>query len=96
MQSNDMVLSVAFSPDGKALALGTGEGIKPDGPAHRRRAGFQQVCSGSVESLAYSPDGSLLAAGTGMVTKLLDPAGLAGDRHAPREDADRETGGLLA
>ena len=98
MQSNDMVLSVAFSPDGKRGA-GNLEGIKPDGPAHRRRAGFEPVRSGRVESLAYSPDGGLLAVGTGMVTRLLDTAilqeidTLAGKTQTVKRVASRLTAG---
>ena len=66
-----LVFSLAFSPDGKALAagygIGGGGGVAWD-PASRRRLDDAPlvVAEGGVSSLAFSPDGKTLAAAYGL------------------------------
>ncbi len=61
------IYSVAFSPDGRRLAVGAGDGsIEVWDLAHRRQIDLPFAgITGSVNSVAFSPDGKLLAtAGT--------------------------------
>ena len=61
---NHIITSVAFSPDGKTLAVGQGGGVVLYDVAGRRRLGDPlAVPEGGVGSVAFSPDGKALAAG---------------------------------
>ncbi len=65
----DRVNAVAFSPDGKQLATGSGEPSRGgeiklwDVATGQLRHDFPKVHSDAVLSLAFSPDGQLLASG---------------------------------
>jgi WD40 repeat protein len=71
------VRTVAFSPDGKFVAAGTGEPKQPGTVtvwevANQKRRWLQPTASG-VSSVAFSPDGKMLAvAGFDGAAKLLD------------------------
>jgi len=68
--------SVAFSPDGKTLASGSGEDIQLwDVATGKEQATLQEGHNGYVRSVAYSPDGKTLASGSDdMTIKLWDVA----------------------
>ena len=67
------VLALAFSPDGKTLAIGGGEGSiqvwKLD-PNHKLQTVFTGH-QGSIHVLMFSPDGKTLASGSADGTILL-------------------------
>jgi WD40 repeat protein len=73
------VRAVAFSPDGKRLAAGTGEPNEPGtvtlwDVAARKRL-WTHAEKGGVPAVAFSPDGQTLAIGVyGSAARLLDPA----------------------
>jgi hypothetical protein len=77
------VSSVAFSPDGKALAAGYGGGIGGGGGvvvwdvAARQRLSVPPLPVNGVfvSSVAFSPDGKALAAGCGVGVVLFDARG---------------------
>ena len=76
---NGGVHVVAFSPNGKLLAGGSGDGtVRLWNPAARRPVGVLQTGTGpntGVWAVAFSPDGKLLAAGCGDGTvRLWNPA----------------------
>lgn len=56
---------VAFSPDGKSLAVSSGEGLKLLDPATRKEVRALAGHTWPIRSLAYSPDGTLLVSGAG-------------------------------
>jgi WD40 repeat protein/serine/threonine protein kinase len=62
------LVAVAFSPDGKRLAIGNDQGVPPflqDVSTGRLHALVRERDVGTSWSVAFSPDGSLLAAGYG-------------------------------
>src|SRR5262249_2199776 len=68
---HDIVRVLAFSPDGKALASGTGLPSNPEGevllwdvPRAAPGVPLAGSVTGNVTSLAFSPDGRTLAAGS--------------------------------
>jgi hypothetical protein len=67
------VAAVAFSPDGKTLAVGDGTAVQlldaATGKAVRKVAGMTEVVS-----VAFSPDGRLIAVGAGNAVRLFDVA----------------------
>lgn len=56
---------LAFSPDGKTLAVGCGEGVKLFDPRTGKEVRFLPGHARPVRSLAFSPGGKLLATATG-------------------------------
>jgi WD40 repeat protein len=66
--------SVAFSPDGRLLAGGTGSGVElwsVSDPSHPRLLSTPPaVQAGAVSSVAFSPDGRLLASAAGAEIQL--------------------------
>ncbi|WP_331739792.1 protein kinase (plasmid) [Streptomyces sp. NBC_00015] len=70
------VMTMAFSPDGRFLATGSGDGIvQLWDPAERTPIGAPLTGrNGSVLSVAFSPDGRLLAASGGEKLRLWNPA----------------------
>jgi WD40 repeat protein/transcriptional regulator with XRE-family HTH domain len=62
---NDTVLSVAFSPDGKIMASGSGDGaVRLSNLATHQQIGSPLTGHGGpVNSVAFSPDGKSLASG---------------------------------
>src|SRR5207248_10191906 len=66
------VLSVAFSPDGRIIASGSGAWERPDLPGELllwdarsgRRIATLRGHRGDINSLAFSPAGGLLASGS--------------------------------
>src|SRR5579871_4435260 len=60
----DWVASVAFSPDGKMLAVGSYETIALCDPAAKSESAKLKTKTGFVRAVAYSRDGTLLASGS--------------------------------
>jgi RNA polymerase sigma factor (sigma-70 family) len=79
------VFSLAWSPDGRVLALGTSDGEVvlvelASGQIRRRLAGHQSY----LRSLSFSPDGKALASGSADTTALVwDLMGRDGKRSRP-------------
>jgi WD40 repeat protein len=61
--SGDEVTAVAFSPDGRVLAVAVDQGVQLWGVAVGRLLATLSGHAGKVKCLAYSPDGTLLASG---------------------------------
>lgn len=84
------VTALAFSPDGKRLAVGTyKQVVLYDAATWQPAATFTKVTD-SVRSLAFHPDGQLLAVGSGEpgasgVVALWDTSGAKPDRSVPRQ-----------
>ena len=65
MTHDDRVLSVAYSPDGKILASGSGDHtIKLWDVKTGKEQATLKGHTGQVDSVAYSPDGQMLASGS--------------------------------
>jgi WD40 repeat protein len=83
--------SLAFSPDGRFVAVGTDDGVRVFGRVHGAERLALRGTRGVVGALAFSPDGRLLAgAGTHDTSALVwDVSELAKDTLAapPRADA---------
>jgi WD40 repeat protein len=84
--------SIAFSPDGKTLAVGDepNRRINLWDTASRQRIATLQGERGSVEGVVISPDGQTLAAGCGDAVQLWDlrtKAPVTGFRHPSQVDA---------
>ena len=83
------VTSVAFSPDGKTLAVGYGAGRSDGGvvlwdvTARRRLADEPLTVKVIVNSVAFSPDGKTLAVGGGRGVVLFDLTNRQGIRAKP-------------
>jgi WD40 repeat protein len=60
LRERQSVWSIAFSPDGKALASGNGAGITLWNLETKRQ---EHLGEGPARSVAFSPDGTLLASG---------------------------------
>jgi WD40 repeat protein len=65
--------TVAWSPDGTALAIGSGVGVQLWNVASRTQDG-SPLPSGPANALAWSPDGSILAVGSTTGTELWNVA----------------------
>lgn len=87
------VNSLAFSPDGKILAAGTGDStIKLWDAATGRLLSTLEGHTQSVESIAFSPDGRLLASGSyDKTVKLWDVA-----TRRPVATLNKQTGAILS
>jgi RNA polymerase sigma factor (sigma-70 family) len=87
------VFSLAWSPDGRVLALGTSDGEivlveLASGQVRRRLAGHHSY----VRSLCFSPDGKTLASGSADTTALVwDVVGIDGKRLQPLTPAELST-----
>jgi len=100
---NDEVFGVAFSPDGKTVASGSGDGtVKVWDVATGNMVQNYSAKASRVFSVAYSPNGSWLAAGTEangvMLWQPATKAGraLEGHRGAVSAAVFSPTGALLA
>jgi WD40 repeat protein len=91
------VFSVAFSPDGRSLAVGYGEG-DPTIRLWELSSGRERACykghKGGITSMAFSPDGTLLASGAPDKTILVWD--VTGQRTTGRRKANLTTGELTA
>jgi WD40 repeat protein len=56
---------IALAPDGKLLAIGSGESLKLHDPATGKEVRSLGGNTRSINAIAFSPDGKLLASGTG-------------------------------
>jgi WD40 repeat protein len=56
---------LAFCPDGKALAVSSGDSLKLYDPATGKQVAAFRGCAWPIRSVAFSPDGKLLACGAG-------------------------------
>lgn len=74
----DWVTSLAFSPDGKTLAVGSKDSVRLiDVEPHTSRATLAGI-KGQVRALAFSPDGAQLLVGTYQSLQLWNP--ISGER----------------
>jgi WD40 repeat protein len=63
LENNDPVACLAFSPNGKMLAVGNGSRVSLWDPQTGQKFGMPLTAEESIQSLAFSPNGELLAAG---------------------------------
>jgi RNA polymerase sigma factor (sigma-70 family) len=92
--SDGRAYSLTFSPEGRMLALGSGDHLihRWDLAAGRELTPFAGHF-GAVTSLAFAPDGKLLASGSMDATVLiwrepLQPSARRGTAHLPRDDLE--------
>jgi WD40 repeat protein len=75
------VTEIAFSPDGRLLAIGTGQEVRLMHLPSGREVGRLDAFPGRVQSLAFSPDGKLLAvAGYANIALVCDVSALTGGK----------------
>src|SRR5689334_17229836 len=65
VQAKTAITSLAFSPDGSRLAVGTYQAVRLLDTATRKTLALLPGHTGSVTSLAFSPNGEILAAAGG-------------------------------
>jgi beta-lactamase regulating signal transducer with metallopeptidase domain len=95
--------AVAFSPDGKTLAVATPTGVRlfqTDGLRPGRTMTTTEGLPESFHAVAFSPDGKTLAAGGSHGPRLLGQGGYVqlwdADTGAPRGVLDRGTTGVIS
>ncbi len=72
--ANDWITSLAFSPDGKTLAVGSKDSVTLFDAETRQSRGSLKDIKGRVRALAYSPDGGQLVVGGYQSVQLWDVA----------------------
>jgi uncharacterized delta-60 repeat protein len=75
MTHDDFVTSVAFSPDGKYVISGSGDGTARIWEAESGKEVARMIHNGSVHSVAFSPDGKYVVSGSDDETARVWEAG---------------------
>ena len=76
--------SVAFSPDGKTLAVGTHDSVQLWNIGEKKATGVWKTSSGYVKSLAFLPDGKKLVIGSYQSASVWEVASGIKERDLPK------------